>query len=106
VTSMSEWGFSTGGLRKKKKKKKKKKGLKASETPLMVAVNNGRSEAASWLLEHGANAEIWNVQGKTAMMLAIERGLEDMVRVLEKAADRSVDDEVTEPGGRGRDRGG
>jgi len=27
------------------------------------------------------------------MMLAIERGLEDMVRILEKAADRSVDDE-------------
>jgi hypothetical protein len=45
------------------------------------------------LLEHGANAGIWNLQGKTAMMLAIERGLEDMVRVLEKAADRSVDDE-------------
>lgn len=45
------------------------------------------------MLEHGANAEIWNVQGKTAMMLAMERGLEDMVRVLEKAADRSMDDE-------------
>ena len=75
------------------RKKKKKKGLKASDTPLMIAVKNAQSEAAGWLLEHGANAGIWNLQGKTAMMLAIERGLEDMVRVLEKAADRSVDDE-------------
>jgi len=40
-------GFSSGGLRKKKKKKKKK-GLKASDTPLMVAVNNAQSEAAGW----------------------------------------------------------
>jgi ankyrin repeat protein len=80
-------GPNTGGLRKKGKR------LEASDTPLMVTVKNRQLEAASWLLEHGANAEIWNLQGKTAMMLAIERGLEDMVRILEKAADRSVDDE-------------
>jgi len=47
-------GFSPGGLIKKKKKK----GLKASDTPLMIAVKNAQSEAAGWLLEHGANAEI------------------------------------------------
>jgi len=35
-------GFSTGGLIKKKK------GLKASDTPLMVAVKNAQSEAAAW----------------------------------------------------------
>ena len=35
-------GFSPGGLIKKKK------GLKASDTPLMVAVKNGQWEAAGW----------------------------------------------------------
>lgn len=73
--------------------RQKRKHLKASETPLMTAVNNRLPEVASWLLERGANAEIMDLNGKTAMMLAIEHGAEDVMRILERAADRAVDDE-------------
>ena len=57
----------------------------------MIAVSNGQGEAVSWLLEHGANAEILDLQGKTAMMLAAERGDEDTIGLLKLAANRAAD---------------
>lgn len=63
----------------------KRKDQQAAETPLMIAARNGQREVLRWLLEHGANAESENLQGKTAKAIAIECGQKDLVEDLESS---------------------
>ena len=51
----------------------------ASETPLHVAVLNNQVDVTRWLLNHGAEAGIKDLQGRTAEMIARDLGEEDMI---------------------------
>lgn len=56
---------------------------RGGETPLMLAVRGNHPEILKALLQHGANANVQlHSDGKTALMLAAERGLADAVRLL------------------------
>ena len=51
----------------------------ASETPLHAAVLNNQVDVTRWLLSHGADAGIEDLQGRTAGMIARDLGKDDMV---------------------------
>lgn len=52
------------------------------ETPLMKAVEAGNFAIARFLLDHGANKEIVNIEGRTAVKLARQKGRRKMERLL------------------------
>jgi ankyrin repeat protein len=54
------------------------------QTPLIHASAYGNSKAALWLLEHGARADIRDVNGRDALWYASEKGLADLVELLLK----------------------
>jgi ankyrin repeat protein len=54
------------------------------QTPLIHASAYGNSKAALWLLEHGARADIRDVNGRDALWYASEKGLDDLVELLLK----------------------
>ena len=49
---------------------------------LVLAAQKGHLDMVKWLLDHGADPDTKNWQGKTALELATEGGFEDMVKVL------------------------
>ena len=58
------------------------RGTKKGITPLMLAAGWGNKELVQMLLEHGADPNITNIFGKTAKMLAKDRGNSDVVDLL------------------------
>jgi ankyrin repeat protein len=61
--------------------------------PLFAAVLSNRQERVQFLLEHGADIDITDPLGWTALMLASWRALPDMVKLLlEKNADTTLED--------------
>ena len=71
-------------------------------TPLIWAAACNRTEAAAWLLDHGANVNrkatfggLTHGQGITALHLAAQNGHMPMVKLLvERGADRSIKDDL------------
>ena len=71
-------------------------------TPLIWAAACNRTEAAAWLLDHGANVNqkgtfggLTHGQGITALHIAAQNGHMPMVRLLvERGADRSLKDDL------------
>ena len=62
---------------------RKKRYQHASETPLHVAVLNNKVEIMRWLLTHGADAGIEDLQGRTAEMIARDLGKDEMIHYSE-----------------------
>jgi ankyrin repeat protein len=71
-------------------------------TPLIWAAARNRTEAATWLLDHGTNINqkgtfggLTHGQGVTALHMAAQSGLMPMVKLLvERGADRSIKDDL------------
>jgi len=71
-------------------------------TPLIWAAARNRTEAAAWLLDHGANVDqkgtfggLTHGQGVTALHMAAQSGHMPMVKLLvERGADRSIKDDL------------
>jgi ankyrin repeat protein len=71
-------------------------------TPLIWAAARNRTEAAAWLLDHGANVNqkgtfggLTHGQGVTALHMAAQSGHMPMVKLLvERGADRSIRDDL------------
>ncbi len=42
-------------------------------TPLMMALDNNSNDVAKFLLDHGANPKLWDVYGRTALYIAIDK---------------------------------
>ena len=42
-------------------------------TPLMDAIDNDRNDVAKLLLDHGANPNVWDWWGRTALYIAVDR---------------------------------
>jgi ankyrin repeat protein len=71
-------------------------------TPLIWAAARNRTEAATWLLDHGANIDqkgtfggLTHGQGVTALHMAAQSGHIPMVKLLvERGADRSIKDDL------------
>ncbi len=71
-------------------------------TPLLWAASRGHLEATAWLLDHGAEVNRratfggpQHGQGVTALHLAAQHGLIEMVRFLvQRGADPSIEDEI------------
>ena len=54
----------------------------------MVAADQGMAHIADFLVEEGAIVDMWNQEGKTALMIACERGYVPVVHCLvERKAD-------------------
>lgn len=53
-------------------------------TPLLAAANMGRLEAVKYLLSKGANPDLKNALGKTAIEIARKRGKDSVVDALNK----------------------
>jgi len=53
-------------------------------TPLMRAAWSGSHETVTLLLEHGADVQAKNASGSTALDVAIEKGREEIVRLLQE----------------------
>ena len=51
-------------------------------TPLMIAAKNNRTNACRLLLESGANPDLKNLEGKTAITIAYEAGAHEATEVL------------------------
>ena len=70
--------------------------------PLIWAAARNRTEAAAWLLDHGANVDqkgtfggLTHGQGVTALHMAAQSGHMPMVKLLvERGADRSIKDDL------------
>ena len=71
-------------------------------TPLIWAAARNRTEAATWLLDHGANINqkgtfggLTHGQGVTALHMAAQSGHMPMVKLLvARGADRSIKDDL------------
>lgn len=58
-----------------------------SDTPLLVAVKHaGNTEIVRLLLDRGADVNAKDEDGKTALMIAIERRRADIIRLLKNAS--------------------
>jgi tetratricopeptide (TPR) repeat protein len=55
---------------------------KEQYTPLMAAVAHGHPEVASWLLEKGADPDVANDCGTTALLIAVRKENPEMVKIL------------------------
>jgi len=42
-------------------------------TPMMVALENNNNDVAKFFLEHGGNPHLWDVYGRTALYIAVDR---------------------------------
>jgi ankyrin repeat protein len=42
-------------------------------TPLMIALDNNHNDVAKFFLDHGANPNFWDVYGRTALYIAIDK---------------------------------
>jgi ankyrin repeat protein len=42
-------------------------------TPMMLALDNGNTDVAKFLLEHRGNPHLWDVYGRTALYIAVDR---------------------------------
>ncbi len=55
---------------------------KEQYTPLMAAVAHGHSKVASWLLENGADPNVENDCGTTALLIAVRMGNSEIAEIL------------------------
>lgn len=62
---------------------RKKRDQHASETPLHVAVLKNQVDVTRWLLNHGADTGVLDLQGRTAELIARESGEDDMIGLFE-----------------------
>lgn len=53
-----------------------------ADEALVEAVSFGHTAMVAWLLEYGASAHAVNVEGKSALRLALEKGYDQIVRLL------------------------
>lgn len=53
------------------------------ETALMIAAGSGHREATQFLLEHGADKTLTNLNGQTALDFAQEKGYQNIVELLQ-----------------------
>jgi len=51
-------------------------------SPLMIAVSGANKELVSWLVRNGADIELRNGKGNTALILAVEQNLIEIARLL------------------------
>ncbi len=58
---------------------------------LLIASKNGHSQVVMYLLSHGAQADAKNNVGSTSLDWARESGHQDIIRVLEDAANKHTD---------------
>lgn len=42
-------------------------------TPLMIALDNNHNDVAKFVLDHGANPKVWDVYGRTALYIAVDK---------------------------------
>ena len=42
-------------------------------TPLMIALDNNSNDVAKFLMDHGANPHVWDLQGRTALYIAVDK---------------------------------
>jgi hypothetical protein len=56
------------------------------QTPLVRMVDRGKSEAVRVLLAHGADVTARHPDGRTLVQLARDKGIEEMVELLERSA--------------------
>jgi ankyrin repeat protein len=42
-------------------------------TPLMIALDNNNNDVAKFLMDHGANPHVWDVYGRTALYIAVDK---------------------------------
>jgi ankyrin repeat protein len=42
-------------------------------TPLMIALENSQNSVAKFLMDHGASPHVWDVSGRTALYLAVDK---------------------------------
>ena len=59
-------------------------------TPLMIAAKNNRTNACRLLLESGANPDLKNLEGKTAITIADEAGAHEATEVLRSRSQITV----------------
>ncbi|MFC1478022.1 ankyrin repeat domain-containing protein [Candidatus Margulisiibacteriota bacterium] len=60
--------------------------VRTQKTPLMIAAQNGYTDIAKVLLEHGADVKIKDENGDSALMLAVNSGHPEIVQILIDAA--------------------
>ena len=58
------------------------------ESPLMWLARSGSKELTQLLLDVGANSDLKDWQGQTALDKAVENGREDVIKLLRVASDR------------------
>jgi len=44
-----------------------------SVTPLLIALDYGHNDVAKFLMDHGANPKVWDVYGRTALYIAVDK---------------------------------
>ena len=65
------------------------RGFRAVGPPLFYAVRQGQVEKVRWLLGHGADPRVEGRGGRTALAMAEQTGLEEVVRLVREALERA-----------------
>ncbi|XP_062614849.1 E3 ubiquitin-protein ligase MIB2-like isoform X2 [Saccostrea cucullata] len=62
--------------------------------PLLISVRRGHKEVVQLLLDRGANPDITNNNGQTAVHIAVQREKKDILRILQKKSDFNITDKL------------
>ena len=66
----------------------KARGFQAVGPPLFYAIRQAQVEKVWWLLRHGADPRVEGRGGATALLMAEQTGLQEMVRLVREASQR------------------